>query len=61
VADVLVVERNAGGVVPGGRWAAYATVEAAKASAMRRNKGRRNPLVWSVVADAAGTPLDPQP
>ncbi|MEJ7846266.1 MAG: hypothetical protein WKF93_11545 [Acidimicrobiales bacterium] len=61
MADVLVVQRNAAGVVPGPPRPAYATVEAAKASAMRRNKGRRNPLVWWAVADAAGTPLDPQP
>jgi len=59
--EYLVLRRDEDGPVEDGQRHAYVNVHAAKRSAIVRNTGRLNPNRWWVVADAAGTPLDPQP
>lgn len=40
----------------------FGSLDGAKRAAILRNRTHRpDPSVWWVVADAAGTPLDPQP
>ena len=59
-AEYRLVRRDTAGVIPGAT-PTYYTLQSAKRGAIVLNRARRTPHIWWVVADAAGTPLNPQP
>jgi len=58
--NYVLVQRNDRGPLPV-VGIPISTMAEAKWGAILRNRTRPDPLVWWVVADAAGRPLDPQP